>query len=108
VTNRQFRAFVKATGYRTLAERKPDPAQYPDADPKLLRAGSAVFIGTRTAVPLNDPTIWWAYVPGANWKRPEGPKSIVAGREEHPVVHIAHEDATAYAAWCGKRLPTDS
>lgn len=108
VTNRQFRAFVKATGYRTLAERKPDPDQYPDADPRLLRAGSAVFVGTRAPVPLDDPTLWWAYVPGANWKRPEGPKSTVAGREGHPVVHVAHEDAVAYAAWCGKRLPTEA
>jgi sulfatase modifying factor 1 len=108
VTNRQFRAFVKTTGYRTLAERKPDPADYPDADPKLLRAGSAVFVGTRAPVPVVDPTLWWAYLPGANWRRPEGPKSTVAGREEHPVVHVAHEDAAAYAAWCGKRLPTEA
>lgn len=108
VTNRQFRHFVKETGYRTLAERKPDPALYPDADPRLLRAGSSVFVGTRGAVPLDDPMQWWSFVPGASWKCPEGPKSSVAGREDHPVVHIAFEDARAYADWADKRLLTEA
>ncbi len=108
VTNRQFRSFVKATGYKTLAERKPDPALYPDADPRLLKAGSSVFVGTAGPVSLNDPLQWWAFVPGACWMRPEGARSSIATRGDHPVVHVAYEDAEAYAVWAGKRLPTEA
>lgn len=107
VTNAQFQAFVDATGYRTLAEHAPDPALYPDADPALLKAGSSVFTGTRGPVLLNDPLLWWTYRPGARWDRPEGVGSHIRDRLDHPVVHVAHADALAYAAWCGKRLPTE-
>lgn len=107
VTNAQFQAFVDASGYQTLAEQMPDPAQYPDAAPELLKPGSSVFIGTSGPVPLDDPLRWWSYRPGARWDRPEGPGSHVKDRLDHPVVHIAHVDARAYAAWSGKRLATE-
>lgn len=107
VTNEQFQAFVDATGFRTLAEQVPDPAQYPDADPALLRAGSSVFTGTKGPVPLNDPLQWWTYLPGVRWNHPEGAGSDIRDRMDHPVVHVAHGDALAYAQWCGKRLPTE-
>jgi formylglycine-generating enzyme required for sulfatase activity len=99
---------VKDTAYRTLAERKPNAADYPDAHPSMLRAGSSVFVPTSGPVALNDPLQWWAYIPGANWKRPEGPASGIIGREDHPVVHIAYEDAQVYADWCDKRLPSEA
>lgn len=108
VTVAQFRRFVDATGYVTVAERPPNPADYPDADPALLRPGSLVFQQTRGPVDLTDYTNWWAYVPGACWRRPYGPGSSVAGKAQHPVVHIAAEDAAAYAHWAGKALPTEA
>lgn len=108
VTNAQFEAFVAATGYITLAERAPDPALYPDADPALLTAGSLVFIKPDHPVGLRDHRQWWAYVPGACWRHPAGPHSSIVGRERHPVVHIGHADAEAYAAWAGKSLPTEA
>jgi formylglycine-generating enzyme required for sulfatase activity len=108
VTNRQFARFVNETGYVTLAERTPDPADYPGADRRLLRAGSSVFTGTKGQVPLTDPLQWWAYLPGANWKHPEGKGSGIASRQDHPVVHTAYEDAVAYADWAGARLPTEA
>jgi sulfatase modifying factor 1 len=108
VTNAEFAQFVKATGYLTVAERKPDPKDYPGVDPSKLVAGSAVFTPPANDVALDDITQWWGYVPGANWKRPEGPDTTIAGREEHPVVHIAWGDAMAYAKWAGKRLPTEA
>ena len=108
VTNQEYGRFVEATGHRTLAERAPAAADYPDADPSLLVPGSAVFAGSRTPVPLDDAMRWWRYVPGAWWRRPEGPASDLAGRERHPVVHLAHEDAAAYARWAGKHLPTEA
>ena len=108
VTNAEFRRFVKATGYVTVAERPPDPGHYPGVDPALLVPGSLVFRRPPHRVGLRDHRSWWAYVPGACWNRPEGPGSTLNGRDRHPVVHIAYEDAEAYASWAGKTLPVTS
>jgi formylglycine-generating enzyme len=108
VTNAEFRRFVKDTGHVTLAERAPDPAEYPDADPALLVPGSLVFQATAGPVDLGDYRNWWAWMPGADWRHPEGPGSDLNGRERHPVVHVAPEDAEAYAAWAGKALPSEA
>jgi formylglycine-generating enzyme len=108
VTNAEFRRFVKATGYRTVAERAPEPADYPDADPELLVPGSLVFHRTPGPVDLRDYRNWWNWVPGACWIRPEGPGSTLNGRERHPVVQVAYADAEAYAAWAGAALPTEA
>jgi formylglycine-generating enzyme required for sulfatase activity len=108
VTVAEFAGFVDATGYTTLAERPPDPALYPGADPSLLVPGSLVFRPPAGPVSLRDHTAWWAWAPGASWRCPEGPGSDVRERAEHPVVHVAHEDAAAYAAWAGKALPTEA
>ena len=99
---------MQATGHVTLAERPPDAADYPDADPALLEPGSLVFQPSRGPVDLGDHRNWWAYVPGACWQRPEGPGSDTYTRGRHPVTHIAHEDAAAYAEWAGKALPTEA
>ncbi|HEY7196960.1 MAG TPA: formylglycine-generating enzyme family protein [Gaiellaceae bacterium] len=108
VTAADFRRFVRETGYVTVAERPLDPADYPDADPELLVPGSLVFRRSAGPVDLRDHRNWWAYVPGAFWKRPEGKGSTINGRDRHPVVHIACEDAEAYASWAGKELPSEA
>jgi formylglycine-generating enzyme len=108
VTNAEFAKFVRATGYQTIAERKPDPKDFPGVPREQLVAGCAVFSPPPGEVPLDNPYAWWRYVPGANWKAPEGPGSSTKGREDHPAVHIAWDDAMAYAKWAGKRLPTEA
>jgi formylglycine-generating enzyme len=108
VTNAEFARFVEATGYETVAERPPDPREFPDVPAADLKAGSIVFHPPTKAVALDDFQQWWAYVPGANWRHPEGPESDIEARRNHPAVHIAWNDAVAYAEWAGKRLPTEA
>ncbi len=108
VTNAEFAKFVEATGYKTIAERPLDPAEFPTVPPEDLKPGSIVFKAPPGPVSLDNFLQWWTYVPGACWKHPEGPDSTIAGREDHPVVQIAWHDAVAYAEWAGKRLPTEA
>ena len=108
VTVAEFRRFVKAAGYVTVAERRLDPGHYPGADPDLLHPGSLVFHQPSRPVDLRDVTQWWRYTPGASWRHPAGPGSTLDGLDRHPVTHVAAEDADAYAAWAGKELPTEA
>ena len=108
VTNRQFSEFVEATGYKTVAEQPLDPAEFPTVPAEDLKSGSIVFSPPPGPVPLNNHLQWWSYVPGANWRHPEGPESDISNRMDHPAVHIAWDDAVAYAKWAGKRLPTEA
>lgn len=110
VTNRQFAAFVDATGYRTVAEVAPDPVQYPDMVPEMAQPGSLVFHKTAGPVDTGNPAKWWRFAFGADWRHPLGPNDDVAdlGLWDHPVVQIAYADAQAYADWAGKDLPTEA
>jgi sulfatase modifying factor 1 len=108
VTNAQFARFVAATGYRTVAERGVPPGTRPDLPPELRVPGSVVFSIPNGLLNLVDMSSWWHYVPGADWRHPLGPGSSIEDKANHPVVHVAYEDALAYAHWLGHELPTEA
>ncbi len=108
VTNRQFKAFVNATGHVTTAQVPPDPKQYPGALPEMIYAGSLVFSPLPGITDLGDWSQWWTFMKDANWRRPYGPRSNIKGLDDHPVVHASYADALAYAQWAGKDLPTEA
>jgi len=108
VTNTDFAEFIAATGYLTIAERPLNPADYPGAPEENVQPGSMVFTRTRGPVDLRHLNLWWTWAPGASWRHPVGPHSSIDKRADHPVVHVAYEDAEAYAAWAGLSLPTEA
>jgi formylglycine-generating enzyme required for sulfatase activity len=108
VTNEDYARFVEHTDYVTVAERPLTPAEFPDAPPENLVPGSLVFTRTDGPVDLRHLNLWWRWTPGACWRHPDGPRSGLDGRESNPVVHVAYEDAVAYARWAGKDLPTEA
>ncbi len=108
VTNAQFARFVEATGYVTVAERPLDPKDFPDIPDSLRAPGAIVFMPPGHPVSLDNHLQWWAWVPGADWRHPEGPASSIHDRMDHPVVQVAWDDAVAYATWSGGRLPTEA
>ncbi len=108
VTNADYAQFVDATGYVTVAERPLDPADFPGAPAENLQPGSMVFHRTSGPVDLRHMGQWWSWTPGASWRRPVGPNSSIANRADHPVVHVAYEDAQAYADWAGLEIPTEA
>jgi len=108
VANADFAAFVAATGYVTMAERPPDPALYPGVPLELLKPSSLVFVPAQVDARRSAPDAWWKVIDGADWRHPEGPGSDLYGRERLPVVHVAYDDALAYARWRGRDLPTEA
>ena len=108
VTNDQFARFVAATQYVTVAERPLDPADFPGVAVDQLQAGSGVFVAPDHPVSLDNPLSWWRYIPGANWRHPQGPASTIKDKGSYPVVQLCYEDCQAYARWAGKRLPTEA
>jgi formylglycine-generating enzyme len=108
VTNAEFERFVRETKYVTIAERYPDPKDFPGVPTSALVPGSAVFVPPARVASLDNPMQWWRYVGGASWQHPEGKASTIAGRENHPVVHVAWDDAVAYLKWANKQLPTEA
>ncbi len=106
VNNADFARFVQETGYVTVSERPPDPALYPDLPPEEQIPESVVFIPPAPTVDRSQPLAWWALIPGADWRHPQGPQTSLDGLMNHPVVHVAYDDVVAYSRWAGKRLPS--